>query len=159
MAESKIENPINQIEQIYKITKGFCLIINIINFDGNEELRRNGSEENVKLIKKAFKYQRFQVDHYCDLNDYQMINLINEKVNHEKCKSIDAFVLYIHTHGIADHILCKNSYEKNENDEITKVIHFHQIIELFKDQNCENLKNKPKIIFFDCCRSGQSNYI
>ena len=157
----KMENEINKIEQIYKITKGFCLIINIINFDGNEELKREGSEENVKLIKEAFKYHQFEVNDYCDLNDYQIINLIDEQVNHEKCKSFDAFVLYIHTHGIQDTILCKNSYEKDENNKniLTKQIHFHQIIELFKGKNCEYLKHKPKIIFFDCCRNGKSNYI
>ena len=161
MAGSNIQNQINNHKEIYKVTKGFCLIINIINFDGNEELRRDGSEENVKLVKEAFEYHGFQVKDYCDLNHDQIINLIDEKVNHEKCKSFDAFVLYIHTHGIADHILCKNSYEKNENDEIiiTKIINFHQIIELFKDENCKNLINKPKLIFFDCCRNGESNYI
>ena len=158
MTESKIENEINEIEKIYKITKGFCLIINIINFDRNEELRRNGSEQNVELIKEAFEYHGFHVNDYCDLNDDEMINLINEQVNHEKCKSFDAFVLYIHSHGLQDTILCKNSFDKNENDENVvnkKVIHFNQIIGLFSDQKCEYLKNKPKIIFFDCCRGGE----
>ena len=110
---------------------------------------------NRALVKEAFEYDWFEVNNYCDLNDYEIIKLIDKQVNHEKCKRFNAFVLYIHTHGIADHILCKNSYEKNENDEITKVIHFHQIIELFKDQNCENLKNKPKLIFLDFCRKGK----
>ena len=32
-------------QQIYKITKGFCLIINIINFDGNEDAKREDSEK------------------------------------------------------------------------------------------------------------------
>ena len=146
MAESRIQQ---QTEKIYKITKGFCLIINIINFDGNEKLRRNGSEENVKLIKEAFEYNSFEVNDHCDLNDYQMIKLIDEQVNHEKCKSFDAFVLYIHSHGITDSILCSNN----------KTVKFYEIIELFQDEICENLLNKPKIIFFDCCRSGQSIYI
>ena len=44
MAESKLENEMNEIEEIYKITNGVCLIINIINFDGKEELKREGSE-------------------------------------------------------------------------------------------------------------------
>ena len=149
MTGSNIENQINNHKEIYKVTNGFCLIINIINFDGNEELRRNGSEENVKLIKKAFEYHGFQVNDYCDLNDDQMINLINEQVNHEKCKSFDAFVLYIHSHGIQDTILCKNNNR----------IHFNQITQLFSDKKCQNLISKPKIIFLDCCRNGQSNNI
>ena len=166
MTESKIEEQIEvqigeQTDKIYKITNGFCLIINIINFDGKENLRRDGSEENVKLIKEAFEYHGFQVDDYSDLNYDEIIELINKKVDHENCRSFDAFVLYIHTHGILDHILCKNSFEKSENGEyiITKAIHFHEIIALFKNENCENLKNKPKLLFFDCCRSGELNYI
>ena len=153
MAESKIEQ---QIEGIYQIKKGFCLIINIINFDGNENAKRKDSQQNVKLIERAFKYHGFEVVIKTDLNDDEMINLIDEQVNDEKCKLFDAFVLYIHTHGIADHILCKNSYEQDEKNKtkVTKVIHFHEIIKMFKDENCENLLNKPKIIFFDCCRTG-----
>ena len=153
-----MENHLN--ENIYKIQKGFCLIINIINFDGNEDAKRNGSEKNVELIKEAFEYHGFQVNDYCDLNNNQVLDLIDEQVNNKKCKSFDAFVLYINTHGIHDTILCKNSYEKNEKDEIviTKTIHFHEIIELFKDENCEYLLDKPKLIIFDCCRNGKSIY-
>ena len=143
--KSQIENTenIENIENIYKITKGFCLIINIINFDGNEKIRRDGSEEDVKLIREAFECHGFEVEDYYDLNDDQIINSIKELVNNEKYKFFDAFVLYIYTHGIADKILCKNS----------EYIHHQQIIELFSDENCLNLTNKPKLLFFDCGRS------
>ena len=141
MAESNVEQ---KIEEIYKITNGSCLIINIINFDGNKELKRKGSEDNVKLIKEAFEYHQFKVNDHCDLNDEQIIKLITEQVENENCKSFDAFVLYIHSHGISDSILCSNN----------KVIRFYQIIELFQDEICGNLLDKPKLIFFDCCRTG-----
>ena len=73
----------------------------------------------------------------------------------KKCKSFDAFIVYIHSHGIKNTILCKNSYERNEQNEsvFRRVIHFDKIIELFKDENCENLKNKPKLIFLNFCRN------
>ena len=64
-------------------------------------------KKKLKLIKEAFEYHEFQVKDYCDLIDYEMINLIDKQVNNEKCKSIDVFALYIHTHEIADRILCK----------------------------------------------------
>ena len=143
-------------DEKYKIKKGFCLIINIINFDGREDIKRNGSEENVKLIEEAFKCHRFEVVIKTDLNNDEMIEVINEQVTNTKCESLDAFVLYIHTHRIADHILCKNSYGKDEENKniVTNVIHFNKIIKLFSDKNCEKLLKKPKIIFFDCCRTG-----
>ena len=53
----------------------------------------------------------------------------NPNVDSEKCEKYDAFVLYIHTHGVADTILCNNSCIKIENNEttLTNVIHFNQI--------------------------------
>lgn len=151
-----MQNQINEIEKIYKIKNGFCLIINIINFDEREDLRRDGSEESVKLVKEAFESYGFNVNHYNDLNDNEILELIDEQVTKEECELYDAFILYIHTHGIADTILCKNSFERNKNGQsvLTKCIHFHQIINIFKDDNCEALKNKPKIVIFDCCRDG-----
>ena len=70
-------------------------------------------------------------------------------------------LLYIHTHGKKERILCKNSYERNEQNEnvLTKVVHFDQIIQQFKDENCKNLINKPKLVFFDCFKSGESKYV
>ena len=161
MDESGMQNQIIESEKIYKIKGGFCLIINIINFDEREDLKRNGSEDNVKLIKKAF--HRFEVEDYYDLEDDQVIRLIDEKVDNEKSKSYDTF---IYTHEIQDTILCKNSYEKDEKDEkddekdekdekvLIKIVYFHEIVKLFKDENCEYLKDKPKLIIFDCCRKG-----
>ena len=145
------------LEKIYQIKKGFCLIINIINFDERKDLKRNGSEKSVRLIKEAFKYHGFKVKNYDDLNDYEILNLIDKQVNKIECKSYDAFVLYIHTHGFGDSILCKNSYVKDEANEVllTNIIHFHQIIEIFKNENCENLLHRPKLIFFDCERNSK----
>ena len=141
------KNKIKFDDVIYKIIKGFCLIINIIDFDDRENLKRDGSEENVKLVREAFEYHGFEVESHRNLNNKQIIKLINEKVNNENSKSYDAFVLYIHTHGIADSILCSNN----------ELIKFYEIIGLFQDEICENFINKPKLIFFDCCRNGMSN--
>ena len=46
--------------------------------------------------------------------------------------------------------------EKDEKDEkvLIKIVYFHEIVKLFKDENCEYLKDKPKLIIFDCCRKG-----
>ena len=42
----------------------------------------------------------------------------------------NAFVLYIHSHGIADLILCSNN----------KTVRFYEIIQEFNDEICKNLK-------------------
>ena len=73
-----------EFEKNYKIKNGLCLIINMINFDEREDLRRDGSEENAKLVKEAFEHVGFEVYEYCDLNDYQIISLIDEEVDNQK---------------------------------------------------------------------------
>ena len=65
-------------------------------------------------------------------------------IKKEECKEHDAFVLYIYTHGIQDTILCSNN----------RTLHFHEIIHLFRDENCQYLRNEPKLIFFDYRREG-----
>ena len=72
---------------IYKIKNGFCIIINIINFDEREDLKRNGSEESVKLIKFTFEQTGFNVIDYVDLTDVLVLNKIDEQVNKDQCKS------------------------------------------------------------------------
>ena len=47
-------------------------------------MRINDSEENVKKVKEAFEHHGFQVKDYYDLNNYEVISLIDEQVNHEK---------------------------------------------------------------------------
>ena len=97
MAQCKMETKFNKSGKIYKIKKGFCLIVNTTNSDTNEKVRINGSKQNVKKIKETFEHYGFQVNDYYNFNNYGVISLIDEQVNHEKCKSFDAFVLYICT--------------------------------------------------------------
>ena len=134
----------SEFEKVYQIKNGLCLIINIINFDERKYMKRIYSEKTVKLVREAFKYVGFDVIEYSDLNNYELLKTIESQINKEECSSYDAFVLYISSHGKRDEILCKNN----------QTIYFHQITKCFKDKNCENFVNKPKIIFLDCCRLG-----
>lgn len=79
-----METKINKSGKIYKIKKGFCLIVKITNSDTNKKVRINDSEQNVKKVKEAFEHHGFQVKDYYDLNNYEVISLIDEQVNHEK---------------------------------------------------------------------------
>lgn len=72
-----------------------------------------------------------------------MLNLIDDDLNKVSANHM-MDLWYIHTDGIGHSILYKNN----------KKIYFNQIIQLFKDQNCEHLINKPKFICFDCCRNS-----
>ena len=144
MSENALK--IGEYYKSYSYPRGFCIIINIVNYEiDNDDLRRDGSEESVNLISGIFKYYEFDVRIFTDLNDDKVLNTIEKFISDDECKDHDAFILYIFSHGVEDSILCSNN----------KLIHFSQIIELFKNQNCENLKDKLKFIFFDCCRKGK----
>ena len=139
MASNSIE------DSVYKMTSdplGFCIIINIINFEEDSQQERNDSIENVNLIRKTFENLNFKVKIFTDLNDGQIKSKLNEIINTEECNSHDCFVLYIHSHGKEQGFITANN----------KIIEFHKIYNLFADSKCKKFIGKPKLLFFDCCR-------
>ena len=99
-------------DDIYKMTsnpRGFCVIFNMINFDGNNQLDRNDSIQSVSLVQDTFKRLKFDVKIYQDLSDEQLKNKLSEFVDKEECKSHDCFVVYIHSHGKENEFITKNN--------------------------------------------------
>ena len=134
---------------IYKMTsnpRGFCVIFNVINFDGKDEINRNDSLESVSLVQKTFQLLKFDVKIHQDLSDEQLKKMLREYVDKEDCKLHDCFVLYIHSHGKEKGFITANE----------KTIGFNEIVEIFCNERCLNFIKKPKIIFFYCCRGGIS---
>ena len=134
---------------IYKMTsnpRGFCVIFNVLNFDGNDEMNRNDSLESVSLVQKTFQRLEFDVKIHQNLSDEQLKKRLRTFLDKEECKFHDCFVLYIHSHGLENGFITANN----------KIIGFNEIMKMFCNQNCKKFINKPKIIFFDCCRGGMS---
>lgn len=146
MAQSELQE-----DDAYKMTSvplGFFVIVNIINFEENKHDERINSIENVYLLKETFERLKFKVKSFQDLNNNEIKPKLNELLNSEDCDKHDCFVLYIHSHGN------KNGFITADNCEFK----FNEILELFKDYNCKKFIDKPKLIFFDCCR-GQRNSV
>ena len=140
----------NLFEDVYKMTSnplGYCVIINIINFDEDEdeERERIDSVKSVLLIQETFQKLNFKVKIFTDLSDVQMKQKLTDLISRDECDLHDCFVLYIHSHGQQNGFFMANN----------KVIQFHQVIQLFSNSKCKKLIGKPKLIFFDCCRGGQ----
>ena len=132
-------------DSVYKMTSnplGFCIIINIVNIDGHEELTRNDSIENVISIWETFEQLKFKVIIFQDLNDTEIFSKLNQLLNREECKSHDCFVLYIHSHGKENGFITTNN----------EIIEYHKIYELLLNSKCQKFIRKPKLLFFDCCR-------
>lgn len=90
------------VDHIYKMTSnplGFCVIINMVNFDGKTQLERSDSVESVYLISKPFEYFNFRIKLFQYLNDLEIKETLKQVLNSEQCNSHDYFVLYIHSHG------------------------------------------------------------
>ena len=104
------------------------------------------SNQSVSLVQDTFKRLQFDVKIYVDLSDEQLKNKLKEFVDKEESKSHDCFVLYIHSHGLENGFITANN----------KIIGFNEIKKVFCNKNCEKFINKPKIIFFDCCRGSMS---
>ena len=139
------------IDGAYKMTSdplGFCVIINMINFDGKTELERSDSLESVYFISKTFEYLNFKIKPFQDLNDLEIKTRLNELLNSEECDSHDCFVLYIHSHG----------KEQGFYTSSNKIIKYDEVIQLFSDANCQKFIGKPKLVFFDCGRRKDSFY-
>lgn len=139
------------VDDIYKMTSnplGFCVIINMVNFDGKTELERSDSIESVYLISKTFEYLNLKMKLFQDLNDLQIKETLKQVLNSEQCNLHDCFVLYIHSHGKDN-----GFYTSNNN-----FIQFDKIIQLFSNANCQKFIGKPKLVFFDCGRRKDSFY-
>ena len=139
MAQSRIQN------EVYKMTSnpcGYCVIINIINFDEDDQMERSDSIKSVNLIRETFNNLNFKVKMFHDLNDIQIISKLNDLMNSEECDSHECFVLYIHSHGKEDGFITADG----------KVFNFHDILNLLTNAKCKKLIRKPKLVFFDCCR-------
>ena len=139
MAQTKIQN------DVFKMSSnpcGYCVIINIINFDEDDQMERSDSIKSVNLIRETFNNLNFKVKMFQDLNESQIMLTLNDLMNKEECDSHECFLLYIHSHGKENGFITANN----------KVFNFHDILMLFTNTNCKKFIGKPKLVFFDCCR-------
>ena len=146
MAQNNAQNDVYKMESD---PSGYCVIINIINFDGSRNDERNDSIKSVHLIDNIFQYLNFKVKIFTDLKDFEIKSKLNELLNNKECDSHDCFVLYIHSHG----------KEQGFYTSSNKVIKYDQVIQLFSNANCQKLIGKPKLIFFDCGRRKDHFYL
>ncbi|XP_036412129.1 caspase-22 [Colossoma macropomum] len=119
--------------------RGFCVIINNMNFK-KTELNRKGSNYDAAALEKVFKLLGFNVQPYTDLKAKEMKELLLEfskKEGHGDC-----FVCCVLSHG-----------EKNGvNGTDMKLCPMKDILSPFDGKNCPSLAGKPKVFFIQACR-------
>ncbi|UXI15095.1 Protein spitz [Sarcoptes scabiei] len=121
--------------------KGYCLIINNENFETITP--RHGSSKDVEKLYDTFsECLDFRVDVHTDMKRKNLLELLKQVCSDESLSNFDMFVLIIMSHGFSSHIICSDE----------EYISYSEIMMKFSNQNCTFMANKPKIIFFNCCR-------
>jgi len=124
--------------------RGIALVINIRTYEPNPYKldERKRSEPDVVNLKKTLEYLEFDLK----LHENKTANEIRDEI--QKIAEIDhtdsdCFLCVVMSHGDDDKIFASDSEE----------ISFEEIMKPIKD--CETLKNKPKLFFFQACRGNK----
>lgn len=128
---------------IYKMaseTLGFCIILNMIKSEENDEMT---------ILTEAFNNLNFKVKIFQDLNNFEIKENLNELLNSEECDLHDCIVLYIRSHDRHNGFITANF----------NYMEYHEIFEMFSNAKCRKFIGKPKLLFFDCCKGDHSKMI
>jgi hypothetical protein len=125
--------------------RGKCLIIN--NLMANVIL-------DTFLFKNVFEQLYFQVE--CDekescqnLTKNQMWTKLETFAKEAEKADLNATVVIIISHGQDENITGIDGED----------LIIEKIVDLFSNENCPKLRRKPKLFFFNCCRSNARNLI
>ena len=130
---------------------GFALVINIEKFscevtrDGVQLREREGSNVDVINLEKLWETLGFVVEKHTDLKGHELYTValdMAKRINIEQKSS--CFVCCIMSHGEMGKI-----YGTDGN-----YVNIEDITNLFKAENCNALKGKPKLFFIQACREN-----
>ena len=156
----------NLIYRMSKNPRGLCLIINYYDFSNysewnKEDQKRNGYDKDDDIFEDIFEELNFEnkIISPSDLMKKDVLEILDDNIfrnddyskwkkghktniSKEKISQInhEAFVIIVSSHGTREGICCSNRSE----------VTFQQIINKINDYVV--LKDKPKIILFNCCR-------
>ncbi|XP_015681818.2 caspase-10 [Protobothrops mucrosquamatus] len=125
--------------------RGYCLIINNVNFEGNLR-KRKGSEKDAMELKRVFTWLGFKVKKYDDQTSTEIGKLLQFWQFSEDWKESDCLVCCILSHGKSGKIF--------GTDEC--LIPIRAITSYFKANNCPLLAQKPKLFFIQACQGEKS---
>lgn len=120
---------------------GTCLIINNKEFLSCEQ--REGSEKDVEMFKACFKRLNYDVICEQDLSRERLLDLLKKKAKDKALDKHDIFVSIIMSHGISEHVITSDN----------QYVSFDEILQIFSNEGCHYLLNKPKVFIFNSCRS------
>lgn len=141
----------NRLIDSYKITKGYCYIFDNYDFE-NTAKNRVGSQQDSQKFKEAFEQKEYGLNYNVEvipnLKAKEMtkeLNIISRKIKNNILRP-NPLVLIFLSHG-------QESVIAGTDNEL---IYVSQIMSIFSDNNCPQLKDVLKLIIINACRGGES---
>ncbi|XP_051479601.1 caspase-10 isoform X2 [Apus apus] len=132
---------------IYKMDgphRGFCLVINNVNFDGSLQ-ERKGSCKDAEELKIVFTWLGLDVRTYSNLTSLEIRDLMRTWQHLQDHKDRDCFICCILSHGESGAI-----YGKDE-----ELVSIRTIMSHFTAKQCPQLAEKPKLFFIQACQGKE----
>ncbi|NWW01647.1 CASPA protein, partial [Oreocharis arfaki] len=138
-------NPRLDLNTCYKMDgprRGFCLIINNVNFNSSQ---RKGSCKDVEQLERVFTWLGLDVKTYKDLTSGAIINLMQTWQRLQDHKDRNCFICCILSHGESGAI-----YGTDE-----KLVLIRMLMSHFTAKQCPQLAAKPKLFFIQACQGNK----
>ncbi|XP_059175781.1 caspase-3-like [Physella acuta] len=130
--------------------RGVAVII--VNDTFNGKNKREGCTIDLANLQTIFSSHGFEIRSYYDKTVGELMKEL-KNISSEDHSSCDCLVLAISTHG--DEVFSQDNSRQDVIYTKDAVISTKAILELFNDQNCPSLKNKPRLAFIQACRGGK----
>ncbi|XP_027633373.1 caspase-10 isoform X1 [Falco peregrinus] len=143
---SNVENESKKMKS-YKMDgphRGFCLIINNVNFDRSLQ-ERKGSCKDAGELEQVFTWLGLDVRTYTDLTSWEIKDLMRTWQRLQDHKDRDCFICCILSHGESGAI-----YGKDE-----ELVSIRMIMSHFTAKQCPQLAEKPKLFFIQACQGKE----
>uniref|UniRef100_A0A8D2I3H1 Caspase-1 n=1 Tax=Urocitellus parryii TaxID=9999 RepID=A0A8D2I3H1_UROPR len=124
------------------------LALIICNTEFDSLPRRNGSEYDIQGMQRLLEDLGYMV--VVERNLTARVRVLRDFAARLEHKSSDSTFLVFMSHGIFDAI-CGITH----GDETQDVLPYDSIFQIFNNQNCSHLKDKPKVIIIQACRGGE----
>ncbi|XP_013920218.1 PREDICTED: caspase-10 [Thamnophis sirtalis] len=121
--------------------RGYCLIINNVNFEGSLK-KRKGSDKDAMELQLVFTWLGFQVKKYDDKTSTEIKEILRFWQSFGNWKDSDCLVCCILSHGKSGEIFGTDE----------RLIPIRTITSYFKANNCPLLAQKPKLFFIQACQ-------
>ncbi|XP_054722218.1 caspase-7-like [Uloborus diversus] len=135
---------------ISSVPLGYCLIINNVKFDVSYLEDREGSNVDADALSKIFRKIGYDIVSEVNLPAAKMWNILKE-FSKRDFTDVHSCIVFILSHGTSmdnlDYIYGTDGVYIPKMD----------IINLFNNETCESLIDKPRIFFFQACRGNDSD--